>query len=90
MSVIKGTLIHIEALILFGSVQPFHVLPEGRLIWGHLNTVGAMILDFEFKVPVLNMTDQASVVCYVLVAGFAKVTSVVDGSHIFLDEVGDV
>ena len=49
-----------------------------------------MILDFEFKVPVLNMTDQASVVRYVLVAGFAKVTSVLDGRHIFRDEVGDV
>ena len=66
------------------------MLPEGSLIWGHLNTVGTMILDFEFKVPVLNMTDQASVVCYVLVAGFAKVTSVLDGRHIFRDEVGDV
>ena len=90
MSVIEGTLFHIEALIFIRGVQPFHVLPEGRLIWGHLNTVGAMILDFEFKVPVLNMTDQASVVCYVLVAGFAKVTPVLDGRHIFRDEVGDV
>ena len=90
MSVIEGTLFHIEALIFFRGVQPFHVLPEGRLIRGHLNTVGTVVLDFEFKVSVLYMADQASVVRNVLVAGFAKVTPVLDGRHIFRDEVRDV
>ena len=65
VGVIDSAVIHIEALVLLGRVEPFHVLPEGRLIWGRFNAVGALVLDIEFKVPVLNVADQAPVVSVV-------------------------
>ena len=65
VGVIDCAVVHVEAPVLLGSVEPFHVLPEGRLVRGRFNTVGALVLDIELKVPVLNVTDQAPAVSVV-------------------------